>query len=104
MNLTDYLEEASEDDEDAVLVDVNEDESSAVKAEKLLNEIVAYGLEQSEYLTDVTEKELYDGGVTLTKKNPAHFVAVFNKQKSRAKEISKYAVASLHASSVLARQ
>ena len=55
-------------------------------------------------MTEVKERELYEEGVKLTKRDPAHFVAVFNKQKGRAKEISKYAVASLHASKLLARQ
>ena len=59
---------------------------------------------QSDFLTEVRERELYEEGVALTKRDPAHFVAVFNKQKGRAKEISKYAVASLHASKLLARQ
>ena len=59
---------------------------------------------QSDFLTEVKERELYEDGVKLTKRDPAHFVAVFNKQKGRAKEISKYAVASLHASKLLARQ
>ena len=59
---------------------------------------------QSDFLTEVKERELYEEGVKLTKRDPAHFVAVFNKQKGRAKEISKYAVASLHASKLLARQ
>lgn len=40
----------------------------------------------------------------LRKTNPAHFVAIFNKQKKRAKELSQFAYASLEASSLLTRQ
>ena len=57
--------------------------------------------------TDLTGRkayELYEEGVSLKKSNPAHFVGVFNKQKDRAKELSKFGYASLQASSLLARQ
>ena len=79
--------------------DVNPEE-----AEELLNEIVNFGLDQSNRLENVRERELYEEGVSLKKSNPAHFVGVFNKQKDRAKELSKFGYASLQASSLLARQ
>ena len=50
------------------------------------------------------EKSLYDMGIKLDKSQPAHFVAVFNKQKARAKDMSKFAYATLHASSLLSKQ
>ena len=50
------------------------------------------------------EKALYDRGIKLSKSAPAHFVSVFNKQKKRAKNLSKYAYATLHASSLLSKQ
>ena len=52
----------------------------------------------------VQEKSLYDMGIKLDKSQPAHFVAVFNKQKARSKDMSKYAYATLHASSLLSKQ
>lgn len=86
---------------------VQEDPAEAAaskKAEQLLKEIVKFGIDESDYLTNVKERHLYEEGVKLKKSDPAHFVAVFNKQKKRSKEISKFAYASLHASSLLARQ
>lgn len=81
-----------------------EEAAASKQAEDLLREIVKFGIDESEYLTNVKERHLYDEGVKLKKSQPAHFVAVFNKQKKKSKEISKFAYASLHASSLLARQ
>ncbi len=78
--------------------------TTAEKAEALLNEIVRYGIDRSEELSEVEERELYDRGVRLTKANPAHFVGIFNKQKERGRELAKYAYAALEASSLLAKQ
>ena len=78
--------------------------SDDANAEELLNEIVQYGLDQSAFLSDVRERHLYEEGVRLKKTNPAHFVAIFNKQKKRAREVSRFAYASLEASALLARQ
>ncbi len=77
---------------------------SAQKAEELLNEIVQYGIDRSEELANVEEKRLYERGVRLRKTDPAHFVGIFNKQKKRGRELTKYAYAALEASSLLARQ
>lgn len=74
------------------------------EAEELLNEIVNFGLDQSNRLENVRERELYEEGVTLKKSQPAHFLGIFNKQKDRARELSKFGYASLQASSLLARQ
>lgn len=82
----------------------NGTDKTAEKAVELLNKIVQHGIEQSKFLTDVQEKRLFNQGITLKKKDPAHFVAVFNKEKDRARELSRYAYASLEASSLLARQ
>ena len=47
---------------------------------------------------------LYEHGIKLNKTEPAHFLSVFNKQKKQAKNLSKYAYATLHASSLLSEQ
>ena len=73
-------------------------------SEQILNDIVNYGLDQSRYLYEVQERNIYNEGVALKKSNPAHFVGVFNKQKPRAKELSKYGYATLQASSLLTRE
>ena len=78
--------------------------SSARTSEELLNDIVSYGLEQSRQLYEVKEREIYESGITLKKSDPAHFVAVFNKQSARAKELSRYGYATLEASSLLTKQ
>ena len=61
-------------------------------------------LEQSRHLHEVKEKEIYDSGITLKKSDPAHFVAVFNKQTPKAKELSRYGYATLEASRLLTKQ
>jgi hypothetical protein len=66
--------------------------------------VVSFGLNQSRYLFEVHEKWLYDNGLAVKKSDPAHFVAAFNRQSQRAKELSKYGYASLQASSLLTKQ
>lgn len=78
--------------------------SSSKRGEELLNDILNFGLNQSELLLDKREKDLYYSGMFLTKKNPAHFIAVFNKQKNKAKELAKWGYATLQASSLLSKQ
>ena len=78
----------------------NNDKSS----HEILNDIVNYGLDKTRYLTDVLERKIYDKGLNLQKTDPAHFVAVFNKQKPKSKELAKYGYATLEASSLLTKQ
>ena len=78
--------------------------TSARTSEELLNDIVTFGLEKSRHLHEVKEREIYESGITLKKSDPAHFVAVFNKQTPRAKELSRYGYATLEASRLLTRQ
>ena len=108
------------EDEDLVLDDLNlqqktismregkadqdGDNDDDTNAEDLLNEIIRYGIDQSDFLSDVQEPNLYKQGISLKKSDPAHFVAIFNKQKKRSLELSRYAYASLEASDLLARQ
>jgi hypothetical protein len=96
-----YVQEDSANPQDSSSSSAEKDSE---QAEQLLREIVRFGIDESDYLTNVKERHLYEEGVALKKTDPAHFVAVFNKQKKPSKEISKYAYASLHASSLLARQ
>ena len=70
----------------------------------LLESVLEHGLTASQHLIEVQEKELYDQGAVLAKSQPAHFLSVFNKQKPQSKLLSKYAYATLHASSLLSRQ
>lgn len=79
-------------------------ESSARTSEELLNDITSYGLERSRFLYEIKEKRIYEHGISLTKSDPAHFVAVFNKQTPRAKELSRYGYATLEASSLITKQ
>ena len=55
-------------------------------------------------MVDILERKLYDEGQSLSKADPAHFVGVFNKQTTKAKELSKYGYATLEASSLLTKQ
>ena len=80
------------------------DPSQGRTSEDILNEIVNFGLDQSRYLFDVQEKRIYDKGLSLKKSDPGHFVGVYNKQSQRAKDLSKYGYATLHASSLLSKQ
>ena len=70
----------------------------------ILPDIVNYGLDRTRYLVDILERKIYEEGQALSKADPAHFVAVFNKQTSKAKELSKYGYATLEASSLLTKQ
>ena len=77
---------------------------AAKSSQEILNDIVRYGLDRTRYLVDVLERKIYDRGVALQKSDPAHFVAVFNKQKDKAKQLAKYGYATLEASTLLTRQ
>lgn len=70
----------------------------------LLETVLEHGLNASQHLIEVQEKELYDQGAVLTKSQPAHFLSVFNKQRPQSKLLSKYAYATLLASSLLSRR
>ena len=74
------------------------------KHRELLESVIEFGLNQSQYLQQVQEKDLWRKGMSLTKKQPAHFVSVFNKQQKKAKMLSRYAYATLQASSLLSKQ
>ena len=79
-------------------------QNNAKSSQQILKDIVNYGLDRTRYLVDVLERKIYEHGVALNKQDPAHFVAVFNKQTSRAKELSRYGYATLEASSLLTKQ
>jgi hypothetical protein len=74
------------------------------KHRELLENVIEFGLNQSAYLQLVQEKDLFTKGVSLNKRQPAHFVSVFNKQQKEAKMLSRYAYATLQASSLLSKQ
>ena len=74
------------------------------KHRELLESVIEFGLNQSRYLQEVQEKDLWRKGVSLSKRQPAHFVSVFNKQRKEAKMLSQYAYATLQASSLLSKQ
>ena len=78
--------------------------NKAKSSQEILNDIVNYGLDRTRYLVDVLERKIYEEGISLNKKDPAHFVAVFNKQTDKAKELSRYGYATLEASSLLTKQ
>eukprot|EP00095_Tigriopus_kingsejongensis_P007792 maker-scaffold370_size193435-snap-gene-0.40 protein:Tk07792 transcript:maker-scaffold370_size193435-snap-gene-0.40-mRNA-1 annotation:"hypothetical protein DAPPUDRAFT_320790" len=76
----------------------------STKAQQILNDIVNFGIDQSDRLEQVRERQLFEEGINLQKSNPAHFVGVFNKQKKQARPLATIGYASLQASSLLARQ
>ena len=47
---------------------------------------------------------LWEQGLKLAKSQPAHFVSEYHRQAARAKHLSKFAYATLHASSLLSQQ
>ncbi len=73
-------------------------------AEAVLNEIVREGLRHSEKLLDVRERELFDAGMFLTKRDPAYFHSVFSRQLPEAKELSRFGFATQKATAMLAKQ
>ena len=76
----------------------------AKSSQEILNDIVNYGLDRTRYLVDVLEKKIYENGLKLQKSDPAHFLAVFNKQTDKSKSLSKYGYATLEASALLTKQ
>ena len=74
------------------------------KHRELLENVIEFGLNRSNHLVEVQEKDLFDKGITLTKAQPGHFVSVFNKQRKKAKMLSQFAYATLQASSLLSKQ
>lgn len=74
------------------------------KHRELLENVIEFGLNQSKYLQQVQERDLWAKGVSVTKAQPAHFVSVFNKQQKESKMLSQYAYAALQASSLLSKQ
>ena len=74
------------------------------KHRELLENVIEFGLNRSNHLVEVQEKELYDKGIILDKSQPGHFVSVFNKQQKQAKMLSTFAYATLQASSLLSNQ
>ena len=76
------------------------------KHRELLENVIEFGLNQSQYLQEIQERDLWTkgasflsqpsslyinwiGGVSLSKRQPAHFVSVFNKQQKEAKMLSR---------------
>lgn len=76
----------------------------AKNSQEILNDIVNYGLDRTRYLVDVLERKIYENGLNLQKSDPAHFLGVFNKQRDRSKNLSRYGYATLEASTLLTRQ
>ena len=74
------------------------------RAQAILDEILTHSVNESNYLLDVREKDLFDAGVHLTKQDPAHFHGVLTKQLPKSKELSRFGFASQKASSMLAKQ
>ncbi|CAG0892265.1 unnamed protein product [Cyprideis torosa] len=71
---------------------------------RILNGIVEYGENQTNYLYDVLEPRLYHKGLVLDKRSPGYFGAAFNKQLPHAKELARYGYILLHASGRLRQQ
>ncbi|XP_044731431.1 uncharacterized protein LOC123294462 [Chrysoperla carnea] len=71
---------------------------------KEIEDAAEYGLQRMHYLFDDIEPKLYKKGLWLEKDNPAHFVASFNAQQEKAKQLAKFGYASLEATTKLALQ
>ncbi|XP_040568625.2 LOW QUALITY PROTEIN: salivary peroxidase/catechol oxidase [Lepeophtheirus salmonis] len=78
--------------------------SDQISTQDLLNLITNFGLNRSRQLIENEELRLFNNNVVLEKNNPAHYVAVFNKQKKRSKEMSEFGYASIQASALMAKQ
>ena len=78
--------------------------SNTKSSQEILNDIVNFGLDRTRYLVEVLERKIYENGLALKKTDPAHFVAVFNKQTAKAKDLARYGYATLEASALLTKQ
>ncbi|XP_053639505.1 salivary peroxidase/catechol oxidase-like isoform X3 [Cherax quadricarinatus] len=70
----------------------------------ILNQVTNYGINATNYLTNVKEPQLFQEGYHLQQGDPGLFLAAFNKQKKRSKDLASFGYASLKASELLSKQ
>ncbi|XP_063858691.1 LOW QUALITY PROTEIN: peroxidase-like [Scylla paramamosain] len=70
----------------------------------ILNHVTNYGMNQTIYLTSIMEPKLFREGYTLRRGHPGVFLAAFNKQKQKSKDLASFGYASLKASELLSNQ
>lgn len=70
----------------------------------ILQHVANYGINLTHYLTKVKEPRLFKEGYHLQRGDPGLFLAAFNKQKKKSKDLASYGYASLKASELLSNQ
>ncbi|KAK4304133.1 hypothetical protein Pmani_023906 [Petrolisthes manimaculis] len=71
---------------------------------RILTHVTNYGMNQTNYLTNIKEPQLFKEGYHLKKGHPGLFLAAFNKQKKKSKDLASFGYASLKASELLSSQ
>ncbi|XP_076048302.1 peroxidasin homolog [Oratosquilla oratoria] len=71
---------------------------------RILTHVTQFGLNQTDYLINVKEPRLFQEGIRLSRGHPGLFLAAFNQQKKKTKDLAKFGYASLRASDLLSRQ
>ncbi|XP_037082057.1 peroxidase-like [Pollicipes pollicipes] len=62
------------------------------------------GLNHTQYLYDVLEPDIYRTGLSLSPDEPGSYLAAFNRQRPKAKDLAKYGYASLHTSRLISKR
>ncbi|XP_050717062.1 peroxidase-like isoform X2 [Eriocheir sinensis] len=70
----------------------------------ILNHVTSYGMNQTHYLTSIMEPKLFREGYHLQQGHPGLYLAAFNRQKQKSKDLASYGYASLKASELLSSQ
>ncbi|XP_066966449.1 peroxidase-like [Macrobrachium rosenbergii] len=71
---------------------------------KILSHVAEHGINETLYLTNVKEPKLFNEGYHLKKGHPGLYLAAFNKQKKKSKDLASFGYASLKASELLSKQ
>ncbi|KAL7637821.1 UNVERIFIED_CONTAM: hypothetical protein RMT77_011433 [Armadillidium vulgare] len=71
---------------------------------RILSEVTLYGLNQTKFMKEIQEPQFFKKGLKLPSGHPGLYLAAFNKQKQRTKDLAKFGYASLWASEMLSKQ
>ncbi|CAL4065298.1 unnamed protein product, partial [Meganyctiphanes norvegica] len=78
--------------------------SNARSGAMILDTVTKYGQNESDFLFNVKEPRIYKKGYSLSHGHPGLFLAAFNKQKSKTKDLARFGYASLKATEKLSKQ
>lgn len=87
----------------AAPVPIQFSDSSEV-GKNIISRVAEYGINKTNHLTYVMEPQLFNDGYLLKHGHPGLFLAAFNKQKQKSKDLASFGYASLKASELLSKR